>query len=394
MKTSPQSVYIEFMGCPKRGLDATKFKNYFLANGVNLKKQPHKADCILYVSCAFRKERQEGAVRRIKQLKQYKGELIVAGCLKAINHDLLKENFQGKSLTTARPDQIDSIFPHFKVSFKDIPEANAIHPISKLALLKENIFALRFDFNFLKRTIFYLKRRFTKDYCHIQICWGCEKEHCAFCVIWRAVGPLRSKTIEKCLAELKEALRKGKMRIILLANNTGAYGSDIGTTLPDLLEAMLGLSEDFTIEIEDLHPFWLIKYRERMIKLLRTKRIVALHCPIQSANNRMLTLMNRRYAIEDAKKALLALKEVHPPLEINTQILIGFFSETEEDFQETLAFLTQVKFKLVQIYGYTKHSDERLLPLLDSEVSSEVIRQRLKKAVRFCKKNKIICASV
>ncbi|MBN3040885.1 MAG: radical SAM protein [Candidatus Omnitrophica bacterium] len=390
----PKKIYIEYMGCPKRGMDATRFKHYFILNGCQVVNSPKTSDYNLYISCSFRKIREDNAIKRIKQLDRYKGELIVAGCIKAINKERLDEVFKGKSLAASRHEDIDKFFPEFKVKFADVEDARCIYPVNKLELFKNYFFALRLDLNFFKRSIFYFSRRFfSRDHAHIRISWGCEDEHCTYCLIWRAVGRLKSKPLEICRKEFEDALKQGKKRIILLANNTGAYGTDINLSLPELLEALLEVKGDYAIEIEDLHPFWMIKYSSQINELLKSGKIKALHCPIQSASDRILELMNRRHTSEQLKNTLFMFKNTFPGLWLHTQVLLGFAYESEDDFKKTLSFIRDTGFHLVQVYGYSKNPYIKDPEIVKSQVSDEVIQRRVKEAIKFFKKNKILCAA-
>lgn len=393
VKSKPINVYIEYMGCPNRGMDAARFERYFLLNGCAVVKKPRTADYILYVSCAFLKEREDRAIARIRKLNKYPGQLIVAGCLKGINRQRLDENFKGESLVTASHDDIDRIFPQFRILFGDVSDVNTVFRVSAWRFLKENFFIIRFDVNFIRRAIFYFQRKFSREYCHLRICWGCEQEHCRFCVIWRAIGPLRSKPVANCVAELKAALDRGARKIILLSNNSGAYGKDSNSSLPELLEAIIAVEGDFSIEIEDMHPFWLICYVDVLVPLLRSGKITALHCPVQSGSDRMLEFMNRRHTVAQLKDACRKLRASWPALQINTHILVGFASETEDEFKQTLSFLRDIRPYVVQIYGYSNHRHIKDREVLDNMLSETVIRDRIRRAIKFCKENRIVCAN-
>jgi MiaB/RimO family radical SAM methylthiotransferase len=385
-------VYIEYMGCPNRGMDATRFERYFRLNGCRIVNSPRIASHMIYISCAFRKEREDNAIDRIKYLSRYKGRLIVAGCLKGINPQRLEENFKGISLVAADHDAIDKIFPQFRVKFNQAGDGNMVYPVGLWQFFKENFFVFRCDFNFLSRVIFYFRRRVARNYCYIRISWGCETEHCRFCVIWRAIGPLRSKSIIDCVSELKAAVIKGVRRIILVANNSGAYGMDSNSSLPELVKALMSVPGKFSIEIEDLHPSWLIRYIEELVPLLRLGKISVLHCPLQSGSDRMLKFMNRRHTVAQLQDACRKLRDAWPALQINTHILVGFATETNDDFYQTLALLKDIRPYLVHIHGYSNHPHLQDKEVLEHRLSDEIIQFRLEESVRFCKRNGIICS--
>jgi len=207
------------------------------------------------------------------------------------------------------------------------------------------------------------------------------------------VGKLKSKPIETCLTEFQDILESGCKKIMLVAENVGAYGLDINTTFPELLTQLLGIEGDYKIEIEELHPIWLIKYWDKLVPLLGLGKIKLIVCPIQSGSDRILKLMNRQHDKLKMKNTLIKMKNIYPGLQLNTIIIIGFPSETEKDFQETLDIVKEIGFGLVVILGYSKNPYLIDPELIKREIPQKVIRAREKKAVEFFKKNKIICST-
>lgn len=381
------------MGCPRRALDASKLENYFLSNGFTIAKNPNSSDYILFITCAFRKNEEDFAIRRIQQLTKYRGELIIGGCLKGINRERLNKNFNGESFTSSNIEYIDELFPDFKTKFHDLPDSNILSLRNKLQIFREYFFALRFDISFLKRLKVYWEKRVSRQYYYLRIGWGCVDHHCAFCVIWRAIGKLKSKPPDICVNELGKALGNGYKNIIIIADNPGAYGVDINMTFVDLLNKLLEVEGDYNIEIEGLHPFWLIKYLDGLISLFQSSKIKLMLCPVQSGNSRILKLMNRRHDAFQLKEALLKVRRVCPQLKLHTHIIVGFPSETEEEFQESLNLVRDVGIDLVKIYGYTKNCSTTNLDLLTQEIPATIIQRRMKKAMKWLAKNRIACAT-
>ena len=385
------SVYIENMGCSRRALDSRRFEKYFLANGFKLARNPGRADYILFVTCSFRKILEDFAIRRIRELSQYKAKLIVSGCLPGINKKRLDDNFKGESLGTSYTDNIDALFPDFRIKFNSLADANLLYPINFLQIFKEYFFALSLDFGCFRRLKLYVKKRILKHYYYIRVAWGCIDSHCTYCKIWQAVGKYKSKSLETCLIEFTLALRNGHKNIMLIADNIGAWGVDINSSFPDLLEKLLAVKGDYNINIEDIHPYWMIKYFERIVPLLNSERIRSLLCPIQSGNSRILELMNRKHDAIELKNILLRVKQLNPGIELQTSIIVGFPSETQDEFRDTLDLVKEIGFSVVNVYGYEDKScvDARLL---ENELSKEVKQKRISEAVKFLKKNAIACA--
>ncbi len=385
-----EKIYIEYMGCPPRALDARRMADYFLKNGVMISKTPKDANYILFISCAFRNTDENFTVKRIKELNKYKAKLILGGCLKAINHELLDEFFQGPSIGTSDINEIDQLFPRFLTKFREIPDTNRLSPSNELQLIKLYANSIKkMNLGFLKPVNEFIKRKDHRQYWYVRAAWGCTKEHCSYCSVWKAVGELKSKSLDDCVKEFEEGLRCGYANILITADNLGAYGLDINLTLPNLLERLTKIEGSYKMQLENIHPYWLIKYLVDLLPFFRHNKIRAILCPIQSGNNRILSLMNRRYEVEQAKASLSKIKEICPAIELYTQIIVGFPSETELELEETLACVKEMDFNLVHISGYHRRPHAASIHLAAQETSQDIIRQRIDKAVKFFKKNKI-----
>ena len=394
-ETATKSIYIEHMGsCPARTLDARKFEKYFLSNGFNISTSPKKTDKILFITCAYKKNIEELASKRIRELNNYNSDLIIGGCLKAVNEEELKKSFKGESFATSDNERIDGLFPDFKVKFKDLPDANLLYPESisrKLKRVSSSGINIKLCPGLLKRTWIYIKEKTAlfKTY-YIRICDGCVDSHCSYCVIWRAVGELRSKPIEVCIEEFRRALSSGHKRIILVGDNVGAYGLDTGHTLPDLLKRIVEIDKDFKIQIDYLNPKWMVKYRKELITVFKSRKIEVVSCMVQSGSTRILKLMNRGYGAQELKEVLRELKRAHSGLRFYAHIIAGFPSETEGEFEDTLNIIKEIGFESVQIFPFCKNIATPA-GYIKPEIPDEIIRERLKKAVRFFRKHRIAC---
>lgn len=185
----------------------------------------------------------------------------------------------------------------------------------------------------------------------IKVSTGCPNK-CAFCAVKISRGELKSKPIHKIVEEFEEGLAKGYKEFSLLGTDVGAYGKDQGVTLVDLLRELIKRKGDYTIRLRNTHPKFLIKMMPEFQKILRSGKISYLSTAAESGNNRILNLMRRGYRIEDYKEAILTLKSQFQSLQIRTQIMVGFPSETEEEFQDSLRLLDEIDFDFVEVYQF------------------------------------------
>jgi MiaB/RimO family radical SAM methylthiotransferase len=217
---------------------------------------------------------------------------------------------------------------------------------------------------------------------YLRICDGCV-EQCAYCSIYKAVGQLRSKSIQACTEEYRDILRKGYLKITILADNVGAYGLDINSSFAELLHHLSAISnKKVHWYIQELHPRWAIRYKTELLKITEEKKVCELLCAIQSGSNRILKLMNRHHSIEEIKTVLEELKKANPKLQLYTQIIIGFPTETEEDLNATLNVIKEISFDHVSLYPYYDGYDT-IASTLEGKIDTATINRRKKYAENY-----------
>lgn len=382
--------------CWRRVLDTEMLKTYFSRNGCTLTKNEKEADYIVLCTCSFVKSTEDISVNEINMYKECPGELIVTGCIPGINPKRLKTVFQGKSIAAKDIEEIDSLFPDFKIRFKDIEESNNLFQQKLLTntiykFTKKDIISFLFKHGGLNWDIYrkvlsrllYIRdthRNKTSELFHIRIGRGCGEPHCSFCVEWMAVGDYKSKPLDSCLHEFECGLNQGYKYFSLVADDPGAYGVDIGETFSNLLRKMHETEKEFYItSIDGLNPSWIIKYLDELLPIFRQRKIKFVMSPLQSGSDKMLKLMNRPYTRADALNAFLKLKEAAPDLGFLTQLVVGFPSETEEDFDDSISFIKKMDPFQIRMFPYYKN------PLTPSakikpEISPEVALQRIARA--------------
>ena len=370
--------------CTRRRLDTSRLKEYFLANGYKLARSASTADIIIVVTCAYIRETEDLSLDMVTKYSRKKGRLFVAGCLSAINPQQLNTIFSGITLPTHSLESIDNYFPQFKVKFAEIPDANrasgaVLFPSFNPSCYWRNIrrnppLALRMFFK--KRRI---ESAWRKQY-YIRTSWGC-RGNCSYCVIRNAIGPLKSKPIAACTKELIRGLELGFNNLMLDGDDLGAYGLDIASTLPELLQNLISIQGHHTLSLESLNPIWLVQYARELASIALSRRISSLECCIQSGSRRILKLMNRYANTGKIVAALLDIKNANPSTLFSTQIIAGFPSETEVDFKNTIDVIEKVGFESVVIFRYQENKRCRAASLRE-KVPPEVIENRVTRAYR------------
>jgi len=230
------------------------------------------------------------------------------------------------------------------------------------------------DFSFLQN-----------EYYYITTSWGCS-QNCSYCGTRFAVGSFHSKPLETCVKELQTGLKKGFTKFVIEGDDIGGYGKDIGKTLVDLLDELTKIKAKYSITITAINPVWLIKNSKKLMKIFSRGKITCLNIPFQSGNQRILRLMNRYAQVEQMIQLIKDIKHACPDMKIGTHCIIGFPSETLDEFQDTLEFIIKANFDmgLVNLMSVKDGTEaEHLTP----KIPFEEIMRRKQLTQRFLKKN-------
>ena len=383
--------------CERRYLDANRIRDYLSKNGYEIVNKPSDAQIIILVTCAVFNRDAENALNKVKEFQKYDAELIVTGCLPDIEKERLGKIFNGKSISTKNLDNLDALFPDTRIKYACVDDANVLyqnlnkeHSIGALKTIFRKIKVIEKLFVRIKNHIFknLLIENFIKysgrsnQYYSIRISTGCLS-NCSYCVTKKAVGNIKSKSVDTCVKEFKKGLNEGYGNFQITADEAGAYGLDIGSSLPELLDELTKIPGEYKITIRNFNPRWVVKYIDELENILKRGKIISLGIPIQSGNSRILKLMNRYSDAEKIKSVLIKLKNSFPNLPIITHGITGFPTETEKEFKDTLNFI-----KVTNINGYifpfscrTGSEAEKIEP----KISQDEISKRFKYAKRFLK---------
>lgn len=391
-------VYIH-VGCERRPLDARRIVEYFTRNGHIIVEKPDDAEIIFFITCGAFKFNADITFKLIKKFQKYDAELIIAGCLPAIETEELAKIFNGRTIITKDLDNMDSLFPENKIKFKEIGDANIyyknmnVDDISSafrkilrkskiLGKIYKKIFEHVFKNLFGEKSLFYMILSPIPNYC-IRVTWGCSS-NCSYCVIKHAIGRTKSKPLIDCISELKEGLRKGYKRFLLTGDDVGPYGLDIDSNLVELLDEITKISGEFTISIRAFGPQHVVKYIDELEKIIKRGKINRIDINIQTGSKRIAKLMHRYPDFDKVEDAIKRIKKSYPGIEIFTHIIIGFPSETEEEFNQSLNSVIDMDIDAGAFFQYSTR------PGIDSDkiepkVSQKEIKNRVKHAKHFLK---------
>jgi threonylcarbamoyladenosine tRNA methylthiotransferase CDKAL1 len=185
-------------------------------------------------------------------------------------------------------------------------------------------------------------------------------------------------------------LDQGRRNFEFIGDDVGSYGLDIKSSFPELIAELGRRDAGYNVHwvIKHLHPKFIIKYQDDLIELARSGKVKEIICCFQTGSNRLLDLMNRQHTIEEVITTLKRFRQALPDIKLATNIIVGFPTETDEEFDQTLAVFDDVYFDRVHMIKYydAEGSDSHEI---NPKVSDESIARRIKRAKKFLKKRDI-----
>jgi threonylcarbamoyladenosine tRNA methylthiotransferase CDKAL1 len=336
-------IYLETYGCSFNQASSEIIQG-ILENKYQLIASLHDADIIILNTCIVKTNTEAKILGKIKTYSEIfpdKG-LLVAGCMpEAMSEKILQIN-----------PKISMIGPHFVTDVMSAVDAIADH--------KQFI-----ELGKRKEIKVGLPRKFQDPLIAIiQIAQGCLNT-CSYCITKQAMGSLQSYPVEQLVKEAKVNLKKGCKEIWLTAQDTGCYGLDFNSSLSLLLENIIQLPFEFKVRIGMMNPRNFLPLTERLLEFL--------HIPIQSGNDEILAKMNRQYRIAEVENQLSIWKQKFPDIAISIDVIVGYPSETDQQFEDTIAIIKKLQPDIVNIskFGARPKTPAAQLKPLPSHIIKE-----------------------
>ena len=325
-------VFIETYGCTFNQADSEIMAGILNENEIEIVDNQEDADAIIVNTCYVKLPTESKVINRIKNLqKEFPDKkIIVAGCMVEVD-----------------PKKLEAIGPN--CSWIGPHQLNKTADVVKSAIAGE----VSREFGFSDEPKVCVPKIRQDPYVHvIQICEGCLGA-CTYCCTRFARGHLNSYPIKDIVREAKQAIDDGCVEIELTAQDTSAFGKDTGERLADLIREVANLDGDFRVRVGMMHPKNIGNDLEDLIEAFKLEKVYDfLHLPIQSGSDAVLKHMKRNHTVEDYKKIVYRFREEIPDLTLATDIIIGYPTETEEDFMKTAELLEEIKFNLIHLSKY------------------------------------------
>ncbi len=216
----------------------------------------------------------------------------------------------------------------------------------------------------------------------VNIIYGCNN-FCSYCIVPYVRGRERSRKKEDILKEVKSLVKEGYKEITLLGQNVDSYGKDLGdgSSFVDLINEIAKIEGKFRLRFMSNHPK---DFNGNVARAIKNNPHAAhsIHLPAQSGSDRILKLMNRRYTASDYLSKIEEVKREIPDCSITTDLIVGFPTETEEDFQDTISLCEKVGFDGAFTFVYSPREGTRAA-VMDGQISDEVKKDRIMRLVDY-----------
>jgi threonylcarbamoyladenosine tRNA methylthiotransferase CDKAL1 len=353
-------IWVEAYGCSASFADSEMITGLVVNGGHTLAEDPSDADLNVIVTCSVKDATADKMVHRIKRLKSK--PLVVAGCLPKAETvtvekfspkaSLLGPNSLGKTL-----EVIDSTLRgHKRIELED-------SDTSKIGLPKV---------------------RLNPAVGIVEIASGCMSE-CTFCQTKLSKGEIRSFRIGDIVRQVRQEIDDGCREVWLTSTDNGCYGFDIGTDLPSLVNAVSEIDRDFMIRVGMMNPMYMSRIRKDLLESFENPKLFKfLHIPVQSGSNQVLNDMKRGHTAEVFIRSGEAFRKKFEKFTVSTDIIVGFPTETEEDFEQTLDMIQETRPDIINLSRYSARPGTKAA-LMDQINVSEIM-QRSKKVFEVANK--------
>ncbi|MEE8321809.1 MAG: tRNA (N(6)-L-threonylcarbamoyladenosine(37)-C(2))-methylthiotransferase MtaB, partial [Gammaproteobacteria bacterium] len=321
----------------------------FQSRGHSLTNDPDMADMLIVNTCAVTQEAVRKSRQLLRRTHRYnpRAKLVVSGCYSSLDKKTVQD-IEGIDLIVDNQDKDNLV----EIVLRELPTESMPSLLTQPGELP--LFSRGRNRAFIK----------IQDGCRYQ---------CTFCIVTIARGKERSRTIGDIVHEISRLSGQGVQEAVLTGVHVGGYGSDTGTNLYDLIQAILNDTDIPRLRLASVESWDL---PDHFFDLFRNPRLMPhIHLPLQCGSDSVLKRMGRRCMTGDYEKLIGLLRSEVKDINITTDIIVGFPGETENDWHESLEFIEKTGFPHIHIFTYSARPGTKAADL-PKQVSSSIKKQR------------------
>ena len=322
-------IHVEAYGCSASSADSEMISGLIVNGGHTVAESAAESDLSVIVTCSVKDATANRMIHRIKSLSS--GPLVVAGCLPKAEPKTVERFAPGASMMG--PGSIGRTLQVVE---------SALGGVRTVALEDTDISKVGLP-----------RVRLNPAVGIIEIASGCMSE-CTFCQTKLAKGDLTSYRVGDIVRQAEADVADGCKEIWLSSTDNGCYGLDIGSDLPELIDAVSAVPRDFMIRVGMMNPMYMPRIRDGLLSSFENERVYRfLHVPVQSGSNRVLADMRRGHTAETFRDVVKRFRRKFGRFTISTDIIVGFPTETTSDFEETVRLLEETRPDIVNLSRYS-----------------------------------------
>lgn len=333
------------LGCKVNTYESNVMKEQLEKNGYEQVEE--KPDIVLVNTCTVTNMADRKSMKMVHHaVKEVKddGVVIVVGCMSQVDVDRVK-NTEGVSIVLGNKykSEIPKLIKEYLITKKQI--------VKVVDIMDTNFETMKLD-------------NFNRTRAFVKIEDGCDN-FCAYCIIPYSRGNVRSKDPLDVLDEIKMLVRMGHQEIVLTGIHTGHYGADLENyNFSDLISDILKIEGLKRLRISSIE---MNEITTEVLSLMRKNKILVdhMHIPLQSGSDAVLKDMNRKYTKQEFIDKIKEIREVRPNISITTDLIVGFPTETEELFLETLQTIQEIQFSKVHVFPYSERKGTKASEIKD-----------------------------
>lgn len=359
--------HVRTYGCQMNELDSEIMIGQLESRGLTRIEDENFADLLLFNTCSIRdlaERKAMGKIGRLGRNESHKPIIGVTGCM-----------------ANAKKDSLFQKLPH--IDF--VLGTNNIHDLNNVLdeVLAGGTQSIRTDDQFQFELDYINAKRDDKIKAYVSIIRGCDK-YCTYCVVPYTRGPEVSRDPDSIVEECKHLVSNGYKEITLLGQNVNSYGKDKPEwtcLFHDLLYRIDKIPGLERIRFMTSHPVDIT--RELMMAIRDLKSLCEfVHFPLQAGSNRILKKMHRIYTVEQYLEKVQMLRELVPNVALGTDIIVGFPTETEEEFMQTYEQLKQLEYAVAYLFAYSPRKGTPAMRWND-DIPEEVKQDRLQRLMNL-----------
>ena len=357
------------LGCKVNTYESEFILKKLVDNGFEIGDFKDKNDIYIINTCTVTNNSDSKSRKMIREARRKnKDALVIAlGCFIEANKKNILEEMPEIDIAIGNKDKskiIDIINDFFKNKER----------------INDTYDALDSDFENM-----YIDKFNTRTRAFIKIQDGCEN-YCAYCIIPRVRGKCRSKDMNTCLEEITSLVNNGFKEIVLTGIHTGNYGRDLGITFATLLREIVKIKGLERIRISSIEA---TELTDEVIDIIKNNDNIVnhFHVPLQTGNDKILKLMNRKYNIEEFKEVINKLRKAKKDVSITTDVIVGFPHETDEDFDETIKNIKEINFSKLHVFPYSMRNNTPAARM--PQVKDSIKKERTDKLLKLSKELEI-----